>query len=224
MKIEQDMKMVNFALRKSKDIESPGGDLHFMIGSSYYMRFYTSNWFPDLTPLYYFWDFPLSKYHLMETFVANIIDQFQKLNIWSSFSCTFICGHNFTLCKKSEFKQAYNMVAETPEALTSILSVNNDLDEFYERMMITDVFKRLSRKFHGNEYKHLFWLNLVEDFEEINFLDKLLYNSSLSVGHRPQIIQENICFQHISDLLDYEKAALAKKYFFLRRGIHKGKI
>ena len=214
MKIEQDMKIVNFALRKSKSFEIPGGDLHFIIGSSYYMRFYTSDWFPDLTPLIHFGDFPDSKYHLMETFVANIIYQFQKLNFWSSFSCSFICGHNFTLCKKSEFQQAYNKVAETSQALTSISSVNNDLDEFYKRMMISDVFKRLSRKFLGNEYKHLFWLKVVEDFEEINFLDKLLYKSSLSVGHNPKIIQEDLCFQLISDLLDYKKVPLARKYFF----------
>lgn len=217
LKIKQDIKIINSSLRSSKQIEIPGADLHFIIGSSYYMRFYTKYWFPDALPLHHFGDFPESKYHLMETLIANIIDQFQELNLRSSFACTFICGHNFSLCKKSEVRQAYQLVAETPEALASISSVNNDLDEFHERMMISDVFQRQSRKFHGNEYKQLFRIKLVSDFEKIHYLDRLLYKSSLSVGHEPGIIQEDLCFQLISDLLDFEiepKAPWSTKYFF----------
>ena len=80
-----------------------------------------------------------------------------------------------------------------------IESVNNDSDDFYNRMMTTDMLTKVpnyffNRKF-SNEYKELFLFELITDFEEITFLDELSYNDSYSVGANPKIIQEPFLFR-----------------------------
>ena len=120
IKLMQDISIINtgmlysriFTSQKNlKPFDRAVDDIHFIIGSSYYMNIYTEDWFPEKTPTFHYdWssckDHDLFVYPIQEL-IAKIKDQFYRLNFGSSFVCTILCGHNFSLCKKSEVQQAY---------------------------------------------------------------------------------------------------------------------
>ena len=137
-----------------KPFDRPVDDIHFIISSSYYMNIYTEDWFPEKSPTIHN---DLSTYKWQEQYVypieeliVKMKDQVNFFNFESSFVCTFLCGHNFSLCKKSEVQQAYQSLNETENqaSLESILSVNNDLEEFYQRMMTTKHFYESCERFY----------------------------------------------------------------------------
>ena len=210
LKFEHDLITVNAALRKSKQMEELDNTLHFIIGSSYYMRLYTENWFSDKEPLVHFDldEFVRPRPFPIENLILNVIEEFSHLKFRCSFACTFICGLYFSICKKSEFQQSYDTLHKTKNP--AILSVNNDLEAFYDSMM-TEVHAKKTE----NQYTELFQFNLVPDYEEINFLETLKYNDSRSVGFNPIIMQESKDFQVHSLTLDHcNQESGSLKHFF----------
>ena len=223
LKLKQDTEIINAAFEKVSQSGTPIDDLHFIIGSSYYMGFYTRNWFSEKAPLQHFPDpnqfrvcqetgeFELREPpHPLEKLTSYIIAKSLVLNFGIDFACTFLCGLKFTFCSKSQFKQAYHSEAIIEER--AISSLNNDLERFYVFMMITEKWEKLDRKFGDNQYNELFSFEFVDDSEQVTFLDELSYDHSNSVGAFPEIIQDPINFQMSSDLLD--PSITPSRYFF----------
>ena len=221
IKLIQDISIINTAMiysrvftaqKNPKPFDRPVDDIHFIIGSSYYMNIYTEDWFPDKTPTFhYHWSYCKDHelfVHPIEELIAKIKNQFYRLNFGRSFTCTILCGHNFSLCKKSEVQQAYQLQNKTKNqaSLESISSVNNDLEEFYHRMMTTDIFMKfvndyIDEKF-SNEYNQLFLFELQSEVEKISYLDRLFYQHTFSVGANPEMFHDLGRFPITSALLD----------------------
>ena len=229
VKLNYDTEIINAALLKSNQLEPSIYDLHFIIGSSYYMGFYTRNWFPEEQPMMHFPDpdelpeqhpdeffEPPGPPHPIEKLIKNIITKYFILDfsILFNFGCTFLSGLNFSFCTKSQFKQAYH--TETAiESEHAIVSVDNDLETFYESLMISDYWEKFCRKFDTNQYQELFSFQFVEDYEQVNFLDELYCDHSYSVGANPEIMQDLSSFQMHSYLLDpYSQPSAVSKCFF----------
>ena len=221
IKLRQDVSIIHSGMLYSRIFTGPKNldpfdrpvyDIHFIIGSSYYMNIYTEDWFPEKSPTIHY-DLSTCKLHdqyvhPIEELIVQIKDQFNFFNFGRSFVCTFVCGHNFSLCKKSEVQQAYQSQNKDKNqaSLESISSVNNDLEKFYHRMMTTNISqKRVNDLIDGkfsNEYKQLFLFRLQSDVEKISFLDKLFYQHSFSVGANPEILRDPGRSQISSILLD----------------------
>ena len=228
-KLIQDMKLISAALQKSMQKETFSDDIHFIIGSSFYMSFYWRHWFTEPSPPVIFPDpreypdpgeFPDLTYPI-EKLIAYIIAKSDIFNFGIDFACTFISGFNFSLCTKSEFTKPYEIEAKAGQK-HAILSVNNDLESFYEFMMSSDIFQKFRRKFDVNQYQELFLFQLPEDNQKIPYLDALYYDHSNSVGVKPTIIEDPTSYQLNSKLLDNRKSHLwhhyqafgAPEYFF----------
>ena len=214
-KLKNDMEIINAALNTLKKFDNPAGDFHFIIGSWYYMSIYTKHWFPEKDgkrPMMYFDhdQFIGKDKKPIEDLLAHAINQLSIFNFEGSFTCTFLCGINFALCKQSEVRRAYRPAYPSinrtiiEEPYKSIVCVNDDLEEFFQRMMVADIFTKLSRKFHGNEYKELFLFQYKDDFKEIAYLNELKYGDSYSVGFSPSITEEHRDFPIHSVLFNCE--------------------
>lgn len=228
-KLMQDLVIMTAAMKTLKRFDTQGGDFHLIVSSWYYMSIYTHHWFPESDgkrPMVIFdHDYFIGKDKKpIEDVIANLISQFSTFNFESSLACTFLCGINFALCKKSQVQRAFrplfrslnnfNVNSKNEEINKSILSVNDDLETFFIRLMTPDIFTKLSRKFHGNEHKELFLFQFKDNFEEISYLHKLNYNDSFSVGSNPSILYEARDFPIHSVLFNCEENDSAGKPFF----------
>ena len=202
IKLMQDIEIINSSLMSLKVRENLVGDYHFIIGSSFYMSLYTKHWFPEKTPEIHFDLDEFNKPHHFEELIVGILEHQEFKNF---VACTFICGMNFAICKKSEVQQAYQLWNRLEDDYkSSIWSVNNDLDDFYNRMMTVEISKKVpNRSQFFNEYQELYLFELKSDFDEITFLDKLKYNDSYSVGANPKMMEEAAFFRVRSSMLDY---------------------
>ena len=235
-KLVQDMYIINTgmvyckifqALWNSKTFDQPVSDIHFIIGSSYYMNIFKEDWFREKTPTFHS-DLSTCKFHEdyihpMEELIVKIMNQFRFYKFKNSFACTFVCGHTFAICKKSEVQDAYQSHNKSNNGanqfrLASISSVNNDLEEFYDRMMITNIFMKVIDNFvnakFSNEYKESFLFRTKSHIEKLTYLDQLFYDHSFSVGANPEIIHDPTSFQLYSKKLDISDINQSKEAHF----------
>ena len=233
LKLHKDIKIINAALQKWTSMTSVE-DLHFIIGSSYYMSIYARNFLKEPIPVFHFSDpnecrvcegESTDERHFhepplpMEKLLMYIIAKSSMLNFGIDFACTFISGLNFCFCTKSQFEKAFYSEAAI-ESQPAISSVSNDSEQFYKFMMITDKWEKLKRKFSANQYKELFAIQLIEDKEqftslEVGTLDKLYFGHSNSVAVNPEIMEEDTSFQIKSKRLDRHCQELRSSEYFL---------
>ena len=212
-KLINDIATINAALNMLKQFDNPADDFHLIIGSWYYMSIYTKHLFPEKDGKRPMVNFDYDQFiekdkKPIEDLLAHLINHFSKFNFEGSLACTFLCGINFALCKQSEVRRAYgpayisinSTIIEEP--YKSIVCVNDDLEEFFQRMMVSDIFTKLSRKFYGNEYNELFLFQFKDDFKEITYLKELKYGDSYSVGSNPSITEERRLFPINTVLFD----------------------
>ena len=99
----------------------------------------------------------------------------------------------------------------------AITSVSNE--QFYEFVMITDKWKKLSRKFGTNQYNDLFSFQF-DDNEQfsslaVSTLNKFSYRHSNSVAVNPKNMEEPTSYQIKSKILDHHcKVSRSSEYFF----------